>query len=61
MYISKLMGNQVGERVFRDILPFVYSTHCKTKFGQNHQKIFSELDQSPKTNLGMFKFDNKLI
>ena len=64
MYISKIMGIELIRGCFNDIRPFVYGTFCKTKFRRNHQKtclIFPEQDQSTKTKLRMFRFDNKLI
>ena len=47
----------------RDIRPFVYHFFVKQHMGEIIRKsclIFPEQDQSPKTNLRMFKFDNKL-
>ena len=49
---------------FRDMRPFVYNTFRKTKLGQIIKKtclIFREQDKSPKSNLRMFKLDNKEI
>ena len=55
------MGNQVGDRVFRDIRHLFIALIVKQSLGRIIKKIFLELDQSRKTNLRMFKFDNKLI
>ena len=49
---------------FRDARPFDYGTFCKKSLGGIIKKaylIFAEQDQSPQSNLRMFKFDNKLI
>ena len=49
---------------FRDILPFVYGPFCKTKIDGIIKEtclLFPEQDESPKTNLRMFKLDNKLM
>ena len=58
------MGIESIRGCFKVIRPFAFGTFCKTKFRRNHQKtslIFPEQDQFTKTNLRMFRFDNKLI
>ena len=59
------MGNQVGWGDVSEIYAQLFTTlFIKQSLGGIVKKnclIFHEQDHSPKTNLKMFKFDNKLI
>ena len=62
IYFSKIMGNQVGVSKIYTYLFMAF--FVKQRLGRAIKKtclIFPEQNQFPKTNLRMFKFDNKLI
>ena len=62
IYFSKIMGNQVGVSKICNYL--FMASFVKQRLGRAIKKtclIIPEQNQSPKTDLRMFKFDNKLI
>ena len=62
IYFLKIMGNQVG--VSKICTYLFMASFVKQRLGRAIKKtclIIPEQNQSPKTDLRMFKFDNKLI